>query len=274
MGVACAGWATLLSQLVSGLLCLRYMAAHYPILHLKREDLHLDKRYVVQLLVMGLPMGMQYSITAIGSILLQSAVNSLGAAAMAAMTAGGKVNLFACCPFDALGSTAATYAGQNIGAGKPERVHKGVQDASVIGIDYAVLAAVLLCAFGGNFTMLFLDAKDQAVIAEILPLATRCLICNAVFYIPLLFVNVLRFTIQGLGFSELAVVAGVFEMIARGVFGLCLVPWLGFDAVCFASPAAWIMADAFLFPAYWHCLKKKGYTPERRMAFRLVKHQA
>ncbi len=273
MGVAGAGWATLLSQLVSGVLCLGYMATHYPILRLGREDLRPQGQYVSRLLVMGLPMGMQYSITAIGSILLQSAVNSLGAVAMAAMTAGGKVNLFACCPFDALGSTAATYAGQNIGAGKPERVHQGVLDASVIGTVYAVLAAGLLYFFGESFTMLFLDAKQQALVAEILPLASRYLICCGVFYIPLLFVNVLRFTIQGLGFSGLAVVAGIFEMVARGIFGLCLVPWLGFDAVCFASPAAWIMADAFLLPAYWHCLKKKGFCPQKRAVLRLAKHR-
>ena len=93
---------------------------------------------------------------------------------------------------------------------------------------------------------------------DILPLSEQYLICCALFYIPLMFVNLLRFTIQGLGYSGLAVVAGVFEMVARGVFALCLVPSLGFNAVCFASPAAWVMADMFLFPAYFHCMKKQG----------------
>ena len=134
MGVAGAGWATLLSQLISGILCLGYMARHFPVLKLSREDLKPEGSYIRRLLTMGLPMGMQYSITAIGSILLQTAVNSLGASAMAAMTAGSKVTMFVVCPFDAIGSTAATFAGQNIGAGKPERVHQGVRDASVLGI--------------------------------------------------------------------------------------------------------------------------------------------
>ena len=67
------------------------------------------------------------------------------------------------------------------------------------------------------------------------------------------------------------VAAGVMEMVARGVFGLCLVPYLGFDAVCFASPAAWIMADAFLFPAYFYCMKKRGYNPKRRPKTSAVK---
>ena len=115
MGVGGAGWATLLSQLISGLLCLRYMAKHFPILKLSKEDLKLERSYVQRLLAMGLPMGMQYSITAIGSILLQTAVNTLGASAMAAMTAGSKVVFFVVCPFDAIGSTAQGAYHQSFG---------------------------------------------------------------------------------------------------------------------------------------------------------------
>lgn len=258
MGVSGAGAATLLSQLVSGLLCLGYMAKNFPILHLSHGDLLPDKRYIRHLLAMGLPMGMQYSITAIGSILLQTSVNTLGSSAMAAMTAGSKVGGFVVCPFDALGSTAATFAGQNIGAGKPERVRAGVWDGAILGTGYALVLLFVLYFCGGSLTSLFLDPKDAAAMDDILPLSEQYLICCALFYIPLMFVNLLRFTIQGLGYSGLAVVAGVFEMVARGVFALCLVPSLGFNAVCFASPAAWVMADMFLFPAYFHCMKKQG----------------
>lgn len=213
---------------------------------------------------MGLPMGLQYSITAIGSILLQTAVNGLGAAAMAAMTAGSKVAGFSVCPFDAIGSTAATYAGQNIGAGKPERVHQGVKAASWMGIVYSVVIFGVLALWGDDLTRLFLNSEDTAAAAEILPLSQEYLMCNALFYIPLLYVNLLRFTIQGLGYSNLAVVAGVMEMVARGVFGICLVPVFGFAAACYSSPAAWVMADVFLAPAYFACLKKQGYVPKKK----------
>ena len=263
MGVAGAGWATLLSQLISGLLCLWYMARSFPVLRLSGGDLRPDRRYALRLLVMGLPMGLQYSITAIGSILLQTAVNGLGAVAMAAMTAGGKVSMFACCPFDAIGTAAATFAGQNLGAGKPERIHAGVKDCAVIGTVYSVVILGVLYFWGGNLSGLFLEGGSTAA-GEILTLSRRYLLANALFYVPLLFVNLLRFTIQGMGYSNLAVTAGVLEMVARGVFGVCLVPWLGFAAVCFASPAAWIMADLFLFPAYFHCLKKWGFRPGRQ----------
>lgn len=269
MGVAGAGWATLLSQLISGVLCLVYMIRRFPILHLSREDLALRPVYAWHLLAMGLPMGMQYSITAIGSILLQSAVNGLGASAMAAVTAGSKVSMLCVCPFDAMGTTAATFAGQNLGAGKPERIHQGVRDCTFLGSVYSIVILLALYFGGGEMTRLFLDSGDQASAAAVITLSSQFLMINALFYIPLLFVNLLRFTIQGMGYSELAVLAGVMEMVARAVFGLCLVPWLGFTAVCFASPAAWVMADLFLFPAYYRCLRKRGYSSPRTASRRL-----
>ena len=209
MGVAGAGLATLLSQLISGLLCLRYMARHFTILRLKRSDLKPERYYVGYLLNMGLPMGLQYSITAIGSILLQTAVNGLGSTVMAAMTAGNKVCQLTTCPYDAMGSTAATFAGQNLGASKPERIHKGLISSSVLGVVYSALIFAAINFWGGNLSALFLDTHDALTAAQILPLCRKYLLTVSAFYVPLLFVNLLRFTIQGLGFSNLAVAAGV-----------------------------------------------------------------
>ena len=274
MGVAGAGWATLLSQLISGLMCLGFIIKRFPLLHLSREDLQFRWVYARHLLNMGLPMGLQYSITAIGSILLQTAVNGLGANAMAAVTAGSKVYMLCACPYDAIGTTAATYAGQNLGAGKPERVHQGVRACTVLGVAYAAGIFLAMYFWGSQLCLMFLDTKDAAAVAAIGTLSRQFLLTNLVFFVPLLFVNLLRFTIQGLGFSEFAVFAGVFEMVARGVFGLCLVPWLGFPAVCFASPAAWVMADLFLFPAYYACMKKRGYKFEKAQIFHLSRSKA
>lgn len=259
MGVAGAGWATLLSQLVSGLLCLGYMAARFPVLRLKKEDLTLRRDCVTHLLAMGLPMGMQYSITAVGSILLQTAVNGLGATAMAAVTAGSKVVGLCCCPYDAMGTTAATFAGQNLGAGKPRRVHQGVKDCAKLGVIYAVGIFALMYFLGTPITRLFLDSGEGQAVAEILAMSRRFLLVNMGGYGFLLLVNLLRFTIQGLGFSNLAVIAGVMEMVARALVGLCLVPRFGYDAVCVANPAAWVLADLFLVPGYLYCISRRGY---------------
>lgn len=115
-GVEGAAWATVISQLISGIGCLIYSIKHFEILRPSREEMQINKTYMMTLCGMGVPMGLQYSITAIGSVILQSAVNSLGSDAVAAMTAGSKIGMFFCCPFDALGSTMATYGGQNVGA--------------------------------------------------------------------------------------------------------------------------------------------------------------
>lgn len=265
MGVAGAGWATLLSQLVSGLLCLVYMAKKFPVLHLEKGNLRVQGYYVRRLLIMGLPMGLQYSITAIGSILLQTAVNGLGSAVMAAVASGSKVSALFATPFDAMGTMAATYAGQNLGAGKLDRVRTGVRECAILGCVYSLVALAALYFLGGNMAGLFLNGSDAASAGKILPLAHRMLTVWGIFYIALMFVNLVRFTIQGLGYSNLAVLSGVFEMIARGGVAVGLVPLVGFDAVCIASPAAWVLADCFLIPAYLVCLKKRtqqaAHTP-------------
>ena len=167
--------------------------------------------------------------------------------AMAAIAAGSRVSMLLVCPFDAMGTTAATYAGQNLGAGKLDRIHQGVKDCTVLGIIISAAIFVITWFGGSAMTTLFLDTADGASVDMVVPMGQQ-------------FVNLLRFTIQGLGYSEFAVFAGVFEMVARGAFGLCLVPVLGYTAACFASPAAWVMADLFLFPAYFHCMKKQGYS--------------
>ena len=206
---------------------------------------------------MGVPMGLQYSITAIGSVVLQTAVNGLGSMAVAAVTAGTKISMFFCCPFDALGSTMATYGGQNIGAKKLDRISRGLKVASVMGCVYAVLALGVLSVFGRQISLLFLDRGQTEILGQV----QMFLIGNSLFYIPLAFVNIVRFLIQGMGYSKLAVLAGVCEMAARAFVGFCLVPVFGYAAVCFASPAAWIAADAFLIPSYLRIMKKLKAMP-------------
>lgn len=259
MGVAGAGWATVISQLVSGIMCLVFIIKKFDILHLKKEDLKLSMRHIGRLCGIGLPMGLQYSITAIGTILIQAAVNGLGSIYMASVTAGGKVGQFMCCPFDAMGSTMATYGGQNIGAGEVKRVKRGLFDCSLLGIIYAVMALGVAFLFGGDLAMIFLDASDPEIAANaelIKEYAHHYLVMNAAFYIPLAFVNIVRFLIQGIGYSQLALFAGVFELVARGVAALCLAPVWGFEAICLANPLAWILADLFLIPSFFYCYSK------------------
>ncbi len=245
-GIFGAAFATVVSQLVAGTLCLLYIIRKIDIMKLSKADWELDRSHFVILFNMGVPMGLQYSITAIGSVILQTAINGLGEDAVTAVTTASKVAMFFCIPFDALGSTMATYGGQNVGAKKLDHLTQGLKAAVKIGSIYSVIACVILILFGRNFSMIFLNASEVTCLDN----AHLFLIYNSLFYIPLALVNIVRFLIQGMGYSMFAVLAGVMEMIGRSVVAILLVPHIGFTAICLASPAAWILADAFLIPAF------------------------
>ncbi len=252
MGVAGAALATVLAQALSGVGCVIYSMKRFEILHTEKEERKVNFSHMRTLCGMGIPMGLQYSITAIGSVILQSAVNTLGSAAVAAMTAGGKISMFFCCAYDALGSTMATYAGQNVGAKKLERIGSGLKSCSILGIGYSLIAFAVLYFASDELAMFFVESSEATVIADV----RIFLLINSAAYILLAFVNIVRFLIQGMGYSKFAILAGVFEMVARTLVGFAFVPKFGFVAACIANPIAWIFADAFLFPAYAHVYKR------------------
>ena len=252
MDVAGAAVATAISQFVSGIGCVIVMIRRFPILRLNREDRRFSPAYARKMLSVGLPMGLQFSITAIGSVLVQWSVNGLGVDAVAAVSAAGKLSAFFACVFDALSSTMATFAGQNIGARKLDRVHQGLKAASVLGIVYCLGALAVVMLFTAPLLSLFVDASASPAVTE---MGIRYLRINAAFYIPLLFVNIVRLCIQGMGFTRVAMFAGLFEMIARTAVALLIVPAAGFTGACLANPAAWVAADLFLLPCYFHTMR-------------------
>ena len=253
MGVAGAAVATVISQGVSGVLCLLFIIKKFDILKPRKEERAWNGQYAAALCNMGVPMGLQFSITAIGSVILQSAVNTLGSSSVAAMTAGSKIGMLFTCPFDALGSTMATYAGQNTGAGRMDRIGEGIKAGIFMGSVYSIIALILTYLFSNQIALLFVDQAETAIMSDI----RMFLIGNGLFYIPLTLVNTIRYLIQGMGFSKFALLAGVFEMVARAVAGFMLV---------LASPLAWIMADLFLVPAYFYAVKKMSKTFKRTEA--------
>lgn len=261
LGVAGAAIATVVSQGVSGLACLVYVCLRFPILRLSREERQPDIATGKDLLAMGVPMGLQYSVTAVGSIVLQSAVNGLGSLYVATVAAGSKLFQLLVCPYDAMGTAMATYCGQNAGAGKLDRLSRGIRDCSMMGFVYAIVTMTAMMLFAPFCAMWFIDPQEEKV-GLLVALVSRYIKISTAFFFPLALVNIVRFSIQGMGFSTFAILAGVLEMIARSVVGRYFVPVLGFDAACFASPAAWLCADLFLIPACVFCVH------------RLIRHQS
>ena len=252
MGVEGPALATVISQGMSGIICLCYMRRKYPILKAVKEEWKPDLQYMGRLCYMGIPMGLQYSVTAIGSLVLQAAINGMGAAIVAGVAAAQKISGFISCPVEALGATMAPYTGQNMGAGKIDRIGRGLRDAVFVGFAMSGISFLIALTGGRQLALLFLDAAEM----EIIQYTYQFLLFCTGGYCLLTLVNTVRFTIQGMGFSVFAIMSGVMEMIARMLAALVLARKFGFIGICLAHPLAWMFADAFLIPAFFYCRKK------------------
>ncbi|MCR5682619.1 MAG: MATE family efflux transporter [Clostridiales bacterium] len=248
MGVAGAAFATIASQAVSAVICFLYIRKTYPELRADVEERRFHAKIAGRLILSGLPMALQYSITAIGSVLIQAAVNGLGSIVIASVTAANKIQSFVHLPFGTLGVTISTFVGQNIGAGRYDRVKDGFRSAMIIAGVYSVAMGIFMY-FGGTYlSLIFLD-RAEPQLAEILAVIRHFLRINSLFYIPLGVLIVCRFTLQGMEYGVTAMFAGAFEMVARGVVALVFAKTYGFEAICYANPAAWVAACVLLIPA-------------------------
>lgn len=253
MGVAGAGAATVISQGVSAVLCLIYMRKNYDILRFEKGELKFELQKAVRLVSVGIPMALQFSITAIGSIILQSAVNSLGTSAVASVTAASKIQMVAVGPMESLGITMATYCGQNRGAGKYTRIRVGIRQSLIMSMIYCVVSALAVSFLGGAMTVLFVSSEQTSpeALNEIIALSVKYLRLNAVFYPVLGVLFILRNALQGMGYSILPMMAGVSELVARSLVVFVFVSSYGYMAACLASPVAWIFADVLLVTTYF-----------------------
>lgn len=252
MGVRGASVATVIAQFVSGVLCFIYVKRKFPVLHITKETRALDFTFIKNLLKNGLPMAMQFSITALGSVMLQSCVNGLGADIIAAVTIGAKTQLMITLPSETIGATMATYCGQNLGAGKIDRVKKGVSRGVMVAACYTVIGFCVARFLGPYISLLFIDRSETVIIG----LAQQYINMGSYFYFILSLLFLLRSSLQGLGYSATAMFAGVFELVARGIMGYGFVNTMGYVAACVANPVAWVAADLFLIPAYIYVIKK------------------
>ena len=251
-GVAGAAAATILAQGMSGVFCTIYIVKKVPLLHPAAENRILSRFYLKNLAVMGVPMGLQYSITAIGSMVMQASNNSLGTVYVTGFTAAMKLKQFMMCPFDALATSVCTFCGQNLGAGKMDRVKKGILIGVFTGICYGTAAGLIFIFLGRTLCLMFVSAES----AEILDAAARYLRCMGYCFWVLGILNVLRQAVQGLGYAGRAVFSGAVEMIARCVVSLGFVPLYGYGAICWADQTAWISATCYILPTCLYCIRK------------------
>lgn len=252
MGVRGAAFATTIAQGISALLCLIYIIRKVPILKLNKNDWHLTSKILLEHLRLGLPMGFQASIIAIGSIILQFALNNLGETSVAAYTAAQKIDILAIQPMMSFGITMATYVAQNYGAGKIERIRTGIKQCSMMSVGFSIVVGTFNILAGHFMIELFVGNNQPKVVS----LAQIYLNINGSMYFILALLFICRYSLQGLGQSFAPTVAGVMELFMRTFAAIVLSKYLGFAGVSAANPLAWIGSCTPLFIAYYITTKK------------------
>lgn len=263
MGVAGAAFATVLAQIISGLLCLFYVKKRFPVLHLQKKDWRFNLSFALEHLKVGLPMALQFSITAIGVMVVQWALNGLGSSTIAAYTAASKVDMFASQPLQAFGVAMATYVAQNYGAGRLDRVRQGVHRCTIITLVFSVVGLALIFAIGGPVASLFISGDtDGTVLAQ----ARTYLNTVSIFYFALGMLLIYRNTLQGMGQGLVPMLAGVCELIMRIVAAVALSQLMGFTGICLANPVAWLGAMVWLGVAYFITMHKAKKIPQETVS--------
>ena len=252
MGVSGAAAATVFSQFVSGVLNVWWMFRRMDMIQGKKSQMKPSLPHIKRLCVVGLPMGFEYSVSAIGAVILQNSINTLGSGAVAAQTAGEKIRQMFTLPMESVGMAIATYAGQNFGAGKLKRIRQGIKQGMVIQLVYCVVIWAVLLGMNGLLVQIVLGEAQPEISAE----AGRYLFivsCLFIFHGSLM---VFRNTLQGMGYSFHAIISGVWELAGRSLGGWLAVYGAGFTAVCLANPLAWIFALCYCIYMVRYFLRK------------------
>lgn len=238
LGIPGAAGATIVSLILGNIICFVYIQKKLPILHVRKTDFYFDKESVIQHLKIGLPMGFQSSIIAIGAVVLQMALNNLGPVAVASFAAAQRVDSIAVMPMMSFGVAIAAFTAQNFGAKKFARISDGVKKTVYMSCSFSLAVALFNIFFGADIIKLFVGEGQE----QIIEYGRLFLITNGVCYWILSLLFIFRFTLQGLGKSFVPTVAGAMELIMRIAAAIFLVDYWGYFGACLANPMAWLGA--------------------------------
>lgn len=253
MGVEGCAYATVIAQGISAALCLVYIIKKFEVLRLKKRDFTFSLFVIRKLLSLGVPMGLQFSITAIGTIIVQGAINVYGPVSMAGFSAASKIQNIICTVFVSFGATVATFVGQNRGAGKMDRVRKGVYmtQGMILVTSFVIMAVIYF--LGRYMVLIFVDPSETDVVE-----AAQIYFHTVAWCYPFLgSIYLYRNALQGLGYGLVPMLGGVFELLARWGIVALVAGSAGFGAVCMSDPAAWIAALIPLVPYYFWLMRKE-----------------
>ncbi|NLK06250.1 MAG: MATE family efflux transporter [Spirochaetales bacterium] len=246
MGVRGVALATVVSQTISALLCLLYIYKRFPSLHLKRQDWKVDWPMIARLLRIGLPSALQFSVCAIGVMIVQAVINQSGSNTVAAYSVGTKIEQLVTQPLITLGLAMATFSAQNLGSGQLDRVRQGIRSATLLSILLSMAATLIVFLFGEQLARLFIAAEETLVISQ----TVQYLHIVSYFFIALGMIFVFRNTSQGLGSGLIPMLSSIIELIFRALAAITLPALLGYVGICLSSPLAWVAAALLLVFAY------------------------
>ncbi len=252
-GIAGAAWATVLAQLISGLLCL-FVLGRMELMRFSRDELAPHPKTMGALLKLGIPVGLMNSVTAIGVMLLQGIVNSFGSSIVAAYTASSGLIGLAEQPGSIIGLSLGTYVGQNLGAGRLDRVRLGVRRGILMSLGVNLLISLTLVFLGRELTALFVSGAEQAIIDAAYPY----LVIGGLMEWSLGLLFIYRFSLQSLGNTLVPLLSGALELGLRigVVLFLSQVLHMGFLAICIADVSAWAGAALMLAIAYYSRMRR------------------
>ncbi|HFK9611520.1 TPA: MATE family efflux transporter [Enterococcus faecium] len=258
MGVEGAAIATVIAQVSSSVLCLVYIKKKMPLLQLRKKDFKFEKEEFAVHLNAALPMAFQSSIIAVGAIVLQAALNSLGTDVVAAQAAAGRIDQFANQPMMSFGIAMATFTAQNYGAKEYGRILQGVRQTLLMSVGFSLLAGAIVIFFGHFFVQLFVSPSETRVFE----LAQTYFNINGSLYWILAVLFILRYTLQGLGQSKIPTIAGMMELLMRSFAAIVLTGMWGYPGAAAASPLAWIGSVAVLLYSYMRSMNQLKHMGE------------
>jgi putative MATE family efflux protein len=264
MGVGGAAYATIISQALSGVLCLIYILWKVPILHMEKRHWKPDHQTVRNQLAVGVPMALQFSITAVGVIIVQGALNLLGSLTVASYSVSGKIEMLASQPFAAMGVTVATYSAQNRGINDLERIKEGVKIANIIAGIYALVIYGLTNLLLPLLVRLFVTED----VATVTGLARTYLVINGALFIPLGMIFIFRNALQGCGLGFWPMMGGVVELICRCVIAFWAAERRSYIGVCLSDGLTWLITAVFLIVIYFITMKKMQKTKLKSIALK------
>ncbi len=246
LGTTGVGLATIVSQGVSAALCFLYMFRHFDILRVSKSDFRLDGAEVLRMLKTGIPMAVNSSVTALGIMVLQRAVNVFDVTVMAAYSAASKVEAIISQAMMALGTAMSTFCGQNMGVRKLERIHKGIRQAMLIALGISAVGTVFYFTFARLIVGMFVEEPSR----ELMEYATRYLFTSVWFLLPLSFIYLFRSSLIGLGNGLVPMMGGIVELLCRSMCIHFLMKRLGYMCVCLTNPITWLVTSTFLVCLY------------------------